>query len=415
MTARPPAFWAASILLHTAVLLGLWVLAPNTLRTAPQVRDERLIQASAAQAQRMQMQRQVQALEKTQRQMSGGGPPPAPAPTSDDPQALLERAKAAQSAIAQALEKSQAQELARLLDIPPAQALAKLRAQAAPAKPATPSTTPPTTPPTPAEAAAQIADLSARAQGAAQAQHDLARRQAQGSAVALEGADANGSGGGAAGSSERAGGAGGAGPSGFFKDARTFSPRGRADATALASQWRAEGRTLGSGGARADRVYLNVWYIAGPFAGRGPASQATVYPPEQGVNLDAVYAGAAGRSLRWRYVNEARYPLVPQPEAENAVYYAYTEVFAEQAQDVWLDLGADDDARLWLNDELVWTSDNGDKPWYTAPYSSLGKQVAAYGLVEASQRVHLQAGRNTLLLKLYNGCCLMFFSVVMRP
>jgi hypothetical protein len=87
----------------------------------------------------------------------------------------------------------------------------------------------------------------------------------------------------------------------------------------------------------------------------------------------------------------------------------------EEARDVWLDIGADDDSKLWLNDKLVWTSDGGDKPWYHVPYYNLQPEMARYGLVEGTRRVHLQAGRNTLLFKLYNGIDLMFFSVVLRP
>jgi hypothetical protein len=101
------------------------------------------------------------------------------------------------------------------------------------------------------------------------------------------------------------------------------------------------------------------------------------------INPQTLRVGA-GRVLRWQYQSNAGYPFVPQPRAENAVYFAYTEVMVDEAREVWLDFGADDDSKLWLNGDLVWTS----------------------GAAEA---------RNTLLFKLYNGIDLMFFAVVLSP
>ncbi len=80
---------------------------------------------------------------------------------------------------------------------------------------------------------------------------------------------------------------------------------------------------------------------------------------------------------------------------------------------VWLDIGADDDSKLWVNDSLVWVSGDADKAWYQRPFTQLGVQIATYDLVEGRRRVVLHAGSNTLLFKLYNGIDLMFLSVVM--
>jgi hypothetical protein len=133
------------------------------------------------------------------------------------------------------------------------------------------------------------------------------------------------------------------------------------------------------------------------------------------VDLDAAYEGSRGRVLQWQYQSNAGYPFVPQPRAENAVYFAYTEVMVDEAQEVWLEIGADDDSKLWLNDALVWTSGTGDKRWYRQPFYQLKDDIGKLNLVEGSQRVKLRAGRNTLLFKLYNGIDLMFFSVVLSP
>jgi hypothetical protein len=81
-----------------------------------------------------------------------------------------------------------------------------------------------------------------------------------------------------------------------------------------------------------------------------------------------------------------------------------------------LEIGADDDSKLWLNDELVWVSDAlSDKPWYRQPFYQLDQEIGQLNFVEGRKLVRLRAGRNTLLFKLYNGIDLMFFSVVITP
>ena len=102
----------------------------------------------------------------------------------------------------------------------------------------------------------------------------------------------------------------------------------------------------------------------------------------------------------------------PISPAEDAVFYAWTKLRVDRDTTVWLDIGADDDSRLWLNDTLVWASGDQDKAWYHRPFHALGPAIAAYDLVEGRRRVTLHAGRNTLLFKLYNGIDLMFLSVV---
>ena len=175
------------------------------------------------------------------------------------------------------------------------------------------------------------------------------------------------------------------------------------------------GRTLGRGGSYANRIYLNTWYVIGPFAGRGRDSIETVYPPERGLDLDAVYYGKNDEPVRWIWQQDTDYPFVPRPRAESAVYYAYTEVMVEEDTDMWMHIGGDDDTKLWFNERLVWSSGDGDKPWYRQPFYTLDTQMALLNLTEGQRKLHFHKGRNTILLKLYNGTNLMFFSVVLTP
>lgn len=116
------------------------------------------------------------------------------------------------------------------------------------------------------------------------------------------------------------------------------------------------GRMLGSGGEFANRVYVNSWYLIGPFEGKHGSGLFSNYhyPPEDGVVLDAAYPGKDNRVVKWRYLNADSYPLVPPDYAEDAVYYGYTELMLDRERDLTMWIGADDDAQVWLNDEQVW-------------------------------------------------------------
>lgn len=177
----------------------------------------------------------------------------------------------------------------------------------------------------------------------------------------------------------------------------------------------AAGRVLGPGGTYATRVYLDTWYVIGPFAGQAEKSMAAVYPPEEGVDLDGAYRGLDGRTLTWKFTSRGFYPFVPPDRAEEAVYYAYTELRVADGRDVWLAFAADDDSMMWLDDRLVWVSAPGDKPWYHPPYYARDELVGSLALAEGQRRVHLEPGVHRLLFKLHSVHPRTFFSVVLAP
>ena len=181
----------------------------------------------------------------------------------------------------------------------------------------------------------------------------------------------------------------------------------------LATLRTAAGRVFGAGGAYAERVYLDTWYVIGPFAGKGEESQQAGYPPEDVVDLDASYAGPEGRTLAWRFTSRGFYPFVPPDRRMDAVYYAYTEIRVDEARDVWFSFAADDDSMMWLDERLVWLSSPGDKPWYHPPYYLRDELVGSLSLTEGQRRVHLAAGVHRLLFKLCNADGHPFFSVVL--
>jgi hypothetical protein len=387
-TARwsPPSLWrqrgphwyaAASLLLHA----GLLALAPGTTTRVLQgyTREEaEWLNPAPAEVERSELQRRVEAMERLQHVLAGSPAPAASAPAREDTRSLLERARSAEQRVRELQEQQRAAELSKLLHIPLDKALQQLRAQ-----------TPPRIPH--AHPLAEVHDLERSLQRSAQRLTESRARQRNGAPVS-------------------------GGPSDTELDASFIQERAYTDARPRDAQvpmahHLATGRSFGPGGRLADRVYINTWYVIGPFEGGMGQEQ----PPETLVDLDAVYRGAEGLPLHWRFVQEPRYPMVPQPEADDAVYYAYTELRVDRAQDVWFDVGADDDAKLWLNDRLVWAGDGRFKPWYRQPFTRMKHEMGRYGLVEDQVPVHLEAGRNTVLLKLYNSSGLMFFSLVLRP
>jgi hypothetical protein len=446
--ARRHPWLAASLIAHLLLAAGLAVMGP--VRVAVK-RDEGVraqVNDSLQQTARREMQRQLRSMEEIREALerSAGGVPAGGKQVGSASQARDPETRARE--LAQAIEalqrKTRAAELARLLGIPEKEALKRVRAEEAKQpKPALPKGRP----------EAVVAKLAAQAKAAlAQRRAELMAQQhgvrlnqgraAQGGAAdpqsqARQGGPI-GKGGnissGAAGQSAALGGrldalASGMGlgtPNALVGSSMDMSSEGFSDGRRYgeflapplldaATVRTGAGRRLGRGGSFANRVFLDTWYVIGPFAGRARDSIAAVYPPERGVDLDAVYYGKNDEPVRWTWQQEASYPFVPRPRAENAVYYAYTEVEVERDLDVWMAIGADDDSKLWFNDRLVWISGDGDKPWYRVPFYSLDSELALLNLTEGQRKLRLHKGRNTILLKLYNGTNLMFFSVVLTP
>lgn len=400
-----PAAWRRylpySLAAHMLLAAGLYWHGPVQEARGRKAADLQRLQATEQRAGRLALQRQVDAMAAVLRSVD---PDAASPPVAAGPDQALAQAQALARAIEQADQRGRARELARLLAIPPAQALRQVqqedRAAAAPA----PS----------GKAAEAVAQLERRAlQVAARHQAEQARKRDGTPVPGMQGSGAAGAGGAAGPEAPPAPGGSADLTGGTWRDARRYGALAPAFDSPGARL--ADGRKAGPGEAVADRVYLNAWYVIGPFAGAGEASMARVLPPETVVDLDGLYRGQAGRLLQWQYVSARSYPVVPPDSAENAVYYAYTEVHMDRERDVWLLIGADDDSMLWLNGRQIWRSGDDDKRWYRTPYLNLRDDIAGMNLIEGRRRVHLRQGRNSLLLKLYNSVGLTFYSVLLAP
>lgn len=360
------------------------------------------------------------------------GPPASPART---PQDMLAQARALRDSIQRIEQAAQARKMAEVLKLSLEQALQKVQQQAA------------------AAARQEAADDAGAAQSPEQlaqaldryeqqARAALQRLQAQAAqeqhGTATQGKARVGAAAAHAGGSDEAGGGGagagaGGGLGGVAQDAamaradgrpssvqggalRSYGTEQRAPAFDPGQLRLGAGNSLGAGGVWANRVYVDRWYLIGPFHAPRANGLNTVYPPEQWVDLDGVYLGKGKRAVRWQYISSAAYPLVPPDYAEQAIYYGYTEIVSDRERSVWMALGADDDAKLWVNEQLLWTSGDQRKAWYTnGGVQSLRSDIQAFNLIEERRRVPLRKGRNTVLFKLYNSPLDVFFSLVIEP
>ncbi len=115
-------------------------------------------------------------------------------------------------------------------------------------------------------------------------------------------------------------------------------------------------------------AYVSPWLTAGPFPNGGQGFE-TAYPPEDGVDPQAIMEGRDGR-VRWRehevldsfgYVNfthllSTKKDGLPQP-IRDAVAYAACAVWSPDERTVWAELSGEEQLKLWCNGELVFAAD----------------------------------------------------------
>jgi hypothetical protein len=135
--------------------------------------------------------------------------------------------------------------------------------------------------------------------------------------------------------------------------------------------------------------FLMRWKTIGPFDNTGKAGFDRVFPPEEEVDLDAVYEGKDGE-VRWRdFVSADRFGMVDINKAytplKGVVAYAYTEFESGSARPAELRLGCKNAWKVWLNGELLFARDEYHR----------GMRIDQYQMP-----AQLNEGKNTILVKL---------------
>jgi hypothetical protein len=454
-------FLVASLVLHAVPLLALYYLASQHIELAQRDRQQRLVESGARLTAQARLEKRVHDMERIKSLLEQSAGKQAAGNKEDDvqfsaqpkaPDDLLKQARALARKIDDIERDTKADRLAQLLGIPKEKALKQIADAPKPKEPAAAA------PKDAREAAAQIERLEAKARAALEERRRQLEQQQNGVQVAAAEAGAQGEG------RTGRGGADNGGPNGNGRSGQGRGQGGQGNGTGqnvgagntmldriaafanpdlpdratqaylggsrtifgggvgsipvvdAAAMVKGTGRMIGPGGTYANRVWVNRWYVIGPFDGRHGADLFANYrhPPEQGVVLDAAYRGKGGQLVTWDYVDMAHYPLMPPVRAEDAVYYGYTELKVDADQDLTIWVGADDDAQLWLNDRLVWEGGNVNKDWFFGRvYETRNTYVRDYNLSEGKRVVHFRKGRNKLFFKLSNGPTRLFFSLVL--
>jgi len=155
-------------------------------------------------------------------------------------------------------------------------------------------------------------------------------------------------------------------------------------------------RSLASGAHDTDLLGLlgiiGRWWVVGPFD-LGDTSQGweTSYIGEPNVNVVARYMSGKTRR-QWKRVesqdSQGKINLrATIADRDNCIGYAYAEIELQKPVDVVLLLGVDDSEKIWVNGSRVF------------------EQFTARGLTVDQDRVpvHIEAGTNNILLKLYQN------------
>lgn len=170
------------------------------------------------------------------------------------------------------------------------------------------------------------------------------------------------------------------------------------------------GRTIGDvqstpSGRNASWMFVDSWYLIGPWPNPGRKNLNTKFPPETVVDLNATYTGGRryGKPMpvSWRFYQAPAFAapgpfqsaeqtgqIIPPGLGEYEIYYAYTELWSDTARDLWVAIGSDDQSKIWINDDMIWKSGDELKGW-----------VPNEGL----RKVHFRKGINRILCRYENG------------
>jgi hypothetical protein len=165
------------------------------------------------------------------------------------------------------------------------------------------------------------------------------------------------------------------------------------------------GRRFDMDSSRKGWIFIDTWYMIGPWDLSSKTEFEPPLPPETMVDLDASYEGKLHpktkkpMELGWHFIQSGSLQTKPPDELSSTIYFAYTEVFCESALDVVVAVASDDRAKLWINDLVV--------------FQDVG--LSSWKLDEGFRRVLLKPGYNKLLLRLENGPNVATFSVLMCP
>jgi hypothetical protein len=148
------------------------------------------------------------------------------------------------------------------------------------------------------------------------------------------------------------------------------------------------GRKVLEGGEPVEWMFVDTWYVIGPFPNPSRANIDRQFPPETIIDLNASYVGKDGREVQWEFHQTGSVVVRPTNEEEYGIWYYYTELYFDRPMDLWIATGSDDRGDIWLNDLPIWVSSDKLKGWRVD---------------EGFRKVAFRQGVNRILYRLENG------------
>jgi hypothetical protein len=135
-------------------------------------------------------------------------------------------------------------------------------------------------------------------------------------------------------------------------------------------------------------VYPDSWYMIGPFSNERRTQINTRFPPEMLLDLDAIYAVGENAPVQWEFFQSDKPKISPAKIGSDTIFYFTTEIYSDRPRNLWLALGSDDQGICWINDQLIWISDNNLKSCQPD---------------ESFRKIYLEKGFNRILFRLENS------------
>jgi hypothetical protein len=135
--------------------------------------------------------------------------------------------------------------------------------------------------------------------------------------------------------------------------------------------------------------FLMHWNLIAPFENSGREGFASVFPPEEKIDLAGAYPGKGDEEVSWQeYATPDDYGMVdfnqPYGPLKEVTGYAWTEFDSAEERDVELRLGCKNAWKIWFNGEFLFGRDEYHR----------GIRIDQYILP-----VRLKKGKNTILVK----------------
>ena len=167
------------------------------------------------------------------------------------------------------------------------------------------------------------------------------------------------------------------------------------------------GRRFTEASLRKGWLYLDTWYVIGPWENNSIVDYSVKHPPEFGIDFDAKYHDGKFskipnhpyETLKWEFYQSDQVRCQPPAVFNSSTYYAYTDVWFEKDREMLIAVASDDASSVWLNGQIVW-QDSGKSPWR---------------LGEGYRKVNFRKGFNDVLVRIENGPTHCVWSVVLCP